>query len=205
MTDVIAHRGPDGEGHWISPNGQVGLGHRRLSIIDLSQEADQPMHFLERYTIVFNGEIYKYMELRTELGKQGYQFRTHSDTEVLMALYDRDKEQCLSLLDGMFSFVLYDAQEQTAFCARDRFGEKPFFYSYEKGSHFLFGSEMKCLWAGAIPKQINNRMLFNYLSYGYIENTQNLSETFYEKCTRLPHSHYIKINLNELSIQIKKY
>ncbi|MEN9339697.1 MAG: hypothetical protein RIQ62_1009 [Bacteroidota bacterium] len=205
MTDVIAHRGPDGEGHWISPNAEVGLGHRRLSIIDLSHEADQPMHFLDRYTIVFNGEIYNYLELRTELSKQGYQFRTQSDTEVLMALYDRDKEQCLSLLDGMFSFVLFDAHEQTAFCARDRFGEKPFFYSYERGSHFLFGSEMKCLWAGGIPKEINNRMLFNYLSYGYIENPQNLSETFYEKCTRLPHSHYIKINLNDLSLQIKKY
>ncbi len=205
MTDIIAHRGPDGEGQWISPNGLVGLGHRRLSIIDLRPEADQPMHYLTRYSIVFNGEIYNYIELKEILIKQGYHFKTQSDTEVLMALYDRDKENCLQLLDGMFSFVLYDAQENTAFCARDRFGEKPFFYSYEKGKHFYFGSEMKCLWAGGIAKEVDNRFLFNYLSFGYIENPQNLSETFYRNCTRLEHSHYIKISLNTLEINIQKY
>jgi asparagine synthase (glutamine-hydrolysing) len=205
MTDIIAHRGPDGDGQWISADGQVGLGHRRLSIIDLSHEADQPMHYLGRYSIVFNGEIYNYIELKEILIKQGYVFKTQSDTEVLMALYDRDKENCLQLLDGMFSFVLYDAQENNVFCARDRFGEKPFFYSYEKGQYFLFGSEMKCLWAGGIAKEVNNKMLFNYLSFGYIENPQDLSETFYSNCTRLEHSHYIKISLDTLEINIQKY
>lgn len=205
MTDIIAHRGPDGEGQWISSNGQAGLAHRRLSIIDLSHEADQPMHYLDRYSIVFNGEIYNYIELKETLIKQGYQFKTQSDTEVLMALYDRDKENCLQLLDGMFAFVIYDATDNTAFCARDRFGEKPFFYSYEKGKHFYFGSEMKCLWAGGIPKEVDNIFLFNYLSYGYIENPQNLSETFYSNCTRLEHSHFIKIDLNNLEIIIEKY
>ncbi|MBP6623842.1 MAG: asparagine synthetase B, partial [Chitinophagaceae bacterium] len=160
MTDIIAHRGPDGDGLWISPNQEIGLGHRRLSIIDLSHEADQPMHYLNRYTIVFNGEIYNYIELKTELLNQGYTFHTQSDTEVLMALFDRDREQCLQLLDGMFSFVLFDAKENIIFCARDRFGEKPFFYSYEKGRHFYFGSEMKCLWAGGIPKEVNPKMLY---------------------------------------------
>ena len=205
MTDIIAHRGPDGDGQWISADGQVGLGHRRLSIIDLSHEADQPMHYLGRYSIVFNGEIYNYIELKETLIKQGYSFKTQSDTEVLMALYDRDKENCLQLLDGMFSFVLYDAQENNVFCARDRFGEKPFFYSYEKGKYFLFGSEMKCLWAGGIAKEVNNKMLFNYLSFGYIENPEDLSETFYTNCTRLEHSHYIKISLDTLEINIQKY
>ena len=215
MTDIIAHRGPDGDGQWISADGQVGLGHRRLSIIDLSHEADQPMHYHppfappiegnHRYSIVFNGEIYNYIELKETLVKQGYTFKTQSDTEVLMALYDRDKENCLQLLDGMFSFVIYDAQENNIFCARDRFGEKPFFYSYEKGKYFLFGSEMKCLWAGGIAKEVNNRMLFNYLSYGYIENPQDLSETFYTNCTRLEHSHFIKISLDTLEINIQKY
>ena len=179
MTDSISHRGPDGEGHWIAVNGQVGIGHRRLSIIDLSHEADQPMHYLGRYSIVFNGEIYNYIELREILLKQGYSFKTQSDTEVLMALYDRHKEDCLKYLDGMFSFVLYDAKENSIFCARDRFGEKPFFYSYEKGKHFLFGSEMKCLWAAGLPKEVNNKMLFNYLSYGFLDNPTDLSETFY--------------------------
>ena len=205
MTDVINHRGPDGEGQWISSNGEVGLGHRRLSIIDLSHEADQPMHYMGRYSIVFNGEIYNYIELKEELLKQGYTFKTVSDTEVLMALFDRDKENCLKLLDGMFSFVLYDAQENTVFCARDRFGEKPFFYSYEKGKHFYYGSEMKCLWAGGIPKVVNDKMMFNYLAYGFLENPSNLSETFYNKCTRLPHSHYIKLNLHNLELTIHKY
>ena len=205
MTDIIEHRGPDGDGQWISADGQIGLGHRRLSIIDLSHEADQPMHYLGRYSIVFNGEIYNYIELKETLIKQGYSFKTQSDTEVLMALYDRDKENCLQLLDGMFSFVLYDAQENNVFCARDRFGEKPFFYSYEKGKYFLFGSEMKCLWAGGIAKEVNNKMLFNYLSFGYIENPEDLSETFYTNCTRLEHSHYIKISLDTLEINIQKY
>jgi asparagine synthase (glutamine-hydrolysing) len=205
MTDIIAHRGPDGDGQWISTDGQVGLGHRRLSIIDLSHEADQPMHYLGRYSIVFNGEIYNYIELKDTLVKQGYTFKTQSDTEVLMALYDRDKENCLQHLDGMFSFVIYDALENNIFCARDRFGEKPFFYSYEKGKYFLFGSEMKCLWAGGIAKEVNNRMLFNYLSYGYIENPKDLSETFYTNCTRLEHSHFIKISLDTLEINIQKY
>lgn len=205
MTDIISHRGPDGAGHWIADNGQVGLGHRRLSIIDLSHEADQPMHYLNRYSIVFNGEIYNYIEIKETLLKQGYTFKTQSDTEVLMALYDREKDKCLAFLDGMFSFVIYDQKEHTAFCARDRFGEKPFFYSYEKGKHFMFGSEMKCLWAGGLPKEINNRMLFNYLSFGYLENPQDLTETFFQHCTRLPHSHYIKINLHNLEIDIQKY
>lgn len=205
MTDIIAHRGPDGEGHWISGNGNVGLGHRRLSIIDLSHEADQPMHYLSRYSLVFNGEIYNYLELKDTLAKQGYVFNTSSDTEVLLALYDRDKEKCLQLLDGMFSFVIYDSRENEIFAARDRFGEKPFFYSYVPGKHFLFGSEMKCLWEAGVEKTVNNRMLYNYLSYGYLENPDDLSETFYENCTRLPHSHYIKLSVADCTLTIKQY
>ena len=106
MTDIIHYRGPDGDGHWINAEKTIGLGHRRLSIIDLSHAADQPMHYLGRYSIVFNGEIYNYIELKEILLKQGYKFATSSDTELLMALYDRDKEDCLQLLDGMFSFAI---------------------------------------------------------------------------------------------------
>ena len=157
MSDIISHRGPDGEGQWVSENGQVGLAHRRLSIIDLSHEADQPMHYLDRYSIVFNGEIYNYIELRETLLKQRYIFKTQSDTEVLMALYHRDKEACLQLLDGMFSFVIYDKQANTVFCARDRFGEKPFYY-YKTDEAFYFGSEMKALWSLDVPKKINVRL-----------------------------------------------
>lgn len=205
MTDIIAHRGPDGEGHWISTNGHVALGHRRLSIIDLSHEADQPMHYLDRYSLVFNGEIYNYLELKDILVKQGYVFKTSGDTEVLLALYDRDKENCLQLLDGMFSFVIYDEKENEIFAARDRFGEKPFFYNYVPGKHFLFGSEMKCLWEAGVSKEVNNLMLYNYLSYNYFDNPNDLSETFYENCTRLPHSHYIKLSVGDCKISIKQY
>src|SRR4029078_8711375 len=142
MTDSIAHRGPDGEGHWVNPSKQVAFGHRRLSIIDLTDDASQPMHYADgRYTITFNGEIYNYIELKEQLVKQGVKFRSQSDTEVLMALYALKKEKCLQDLDGMFSFAIWDEQEQKLFCARDRFGEKPFYYHYEKGRKFIFGSE----------------------------------------------------------------
>ncbi len=205
MTDVIAHRGPDGEGQWVSPSGEVGLGHRRLSIIDLSHEADQPMHYMDRYSIVFNGEVYNYIELKEDLLKEGYSFKTASDTEVLMALYDRYKEKCLPMLDGMFSFVVYDAKENIAFCARDRFGEKPFFYSHKPGEYFYFGSEMKCLWAGGIAREVNNRMLFNYMAYGFLDNPYDNSETFYNQCTRMPHSHYAIISLHDMQMKMHRY
>ncbi|MBL7753044.1 MAG: asparagine synthase (glutamine-hydrolyzing) [Chitinophagaceae bacterium] len=205
MTDVIAHRGPDGEGHWVSASGHVGLAHRRLSIIDLSHEADQPMHYLDRYSIVFNGEIYNYVELREDLIKKGYQFTTSSDTEVLLALYHQYGENCLQFLDGMFAFVLYDDRERIAFCARDRFGEKPFFYHYVAGNHFYFGSEMKCLWAAGVPKQIDHSMLFNYLAYGALDNASDPGQTFFQGCVRLPHGHFIKIKVDELTLDIQPY
>jgi asparagine synthase (glutamine-hydrolysing) len=206
MTDIIAHRGPDGEGHWLNENNSVALGHRRLSIIDLSHDADQPMHYLQnRFTIVFNGEIYNYIELKESLVKQGYSFKTQSDTEVLMALYHKYNKECLQLLDGMFAFAIYDNETQEIFIARDRFGEKPFFYSYKPDQYFYFGSEMKCLWAGGIQKEVNDEMMFNYLNFSMIENFDDLSETFYNNITRLPHSHYIIINLNSNEFKLIKY
>lgn len=205
MSDIISHRGPDGEGQWISSNGQVGLAHRRLSIIDLSHAADQPMHYAERYSLVFNGEIYNYVELKETLVKQGFKFNTVSDTEVLLALYHQQKEKCLALLDGMFAFVIYDNVANEIFAARDRFGEKPFFYSYKKGQYFLFGSEMKCLWAAGIDKQVNNRMLFNYLESGQLNNFNDAAETFYENCYRLPHSHYLKLDCNACTFTVQQY
>ena len=205
MTDIIAHRGPDGEGHWVSDNGHVALGHRRLSIIDLSHAANQPMKYAGRYSMVFNGEIYNYIELKESLLKQGCTFTTSSDTEVLLALYHRHKEACLQMLDGMFAFVIYDTIENEIFVARDRFGEKPFFFSYEKGNHFLFASEMKALWAAGINKEVNNRMLFNYLETGQLNNINDQSETFFINCSRLPHSHYLKLNCHNCTVTQHKY
>src|ERR1700740_2972974 len=108
MTDAIAHRGPDGEGQWLDENAMVALGHRRLFIIDLSDNAAQPMHSTDdRYTIVFNGEIYNYVELKEPLVKAGHKFRNESDTEVLLKLYELEGEKCLQKLDGMYAFAIW--------------------------------------------------------------------------------------------------
>lgn len=205
MTDTLAHRGPDGERQWISADGCTGLGHRRLSIIDLSEQASQPMHYAGRYTIIFNGEIYNYIELKEMLTKKGYAFATSSDTEVIMALYDAEKENCLQMLDGMFAFVIYDEKEKNVFCARDRFGEKPFFYLHKKNEYFIFASEIKALIALTGEQSINNKMLYNYLSSGYLSNIADPSETFYRDILKLPQAHYLNVNTRDISINIKEY
>ena len=137
MTDTLAHRGPDGEGHWVNDAGSVAIGHRRLSIIDLSTAAAQPMQRSlfssiagdeKRYTITYNGEIYNYLELKDELQNNGYRFHSKSDTEVILAAFDCWEEECLQKFDGMFAFAIWDAKRQMLFAARDRLGEKPFYY-----------------------------------------------------------------------------
>jgi asparagine synthase (glutamine-hydrolysing) len=205
MTDILSHRGPDGEGQWISDDGLVGLGHRRLSIIDLSASGSQPMHFRNRYTITFNGEIYNYIELRELCLGQGYEFLTKTDTEVLMALYDWKGVDMLNHLDGMFAFAIYDSRNKQLFAARDRFGEKPFYYAVDQGSNFIFASEMKALWASGVKRDVNNKMLYNYLQFGYITNPNNTAETFFNNISLLPQSHYIILNTVNLQFSIKKY
>jgi asparagine synthase (glutamine-hydrolysing) len=204
MTDALFHRGPDGDGHWMSGDKTVCFGHRRLSIIDLSEAGSQPMHFGDRYTVTFNGEIYNYIELKEMCQKQGYRFRTQTDTEVLMALYDWKKEECLQYFDGMFAFALYDKKENKVFAARDRFGEKPFYYYAQQGE-FLFASEMKALWAVGVPREINKKMLYNYLAFKYIENPVTYDESFFLHIQKLPHSHFIIINTQTLDFSIKRY
>lgn len=206
MTDAIAHRGPDGDGHWVSESGTIGLGHRRLSIIDLSHEADQPMHFNERYTIVFNGEIYNYIEIRERLRNKGYVFKTQSDTEVLMALYDEKKEKCLDELDGMFGFVIWDAVEKKIFAARDRFGEKPFYYAIHNG-RLYFASEMKALWAAGVPRDVDQEMLFNFIQYSLLHHLLDNSRTFFKGIIKLKAAHYFSLdpfNSND-SVQPVRY
>ncbi|MCZ2357276.1 MAG: asparagine synthase (glutamine-hydrolyzing) [Bacteroidia bacterium] len=192
MTDSIAHRGHNGDGHWINEDGTIGFGHRRLSIIDLSKNGSQPMHYLNRYTIVLNGEIYNYIELKQELQKKGYQFKSNSDTEVLMALYDLKKEKCLDDIDGMFAFAIWDNKERLTFCARDRFGEKPFYY-HQTNDAFYFASEMKALWAVGIKKQPNERRVFLYLAYNTTDDIKNPISTFYKDIFLLEPAHYLII------------
>lgn len=190
MTDAIAHRGPDGEGVWSNKKNTVHLGHRRLSIIDLSSRAAQPMSFANRYQIVHNGEIYNYIEIRTFLQNKGYQFSTQSDTEVILAAYDFWKEKCLQQFDGMFAFAIWDEKEEKLFAARDRFGEKPFYY-YEDEANFIFASEMKALWAIGVDKKVNDKMLLNYITLGHVQNCVDKEQTFFDDIYSLPPSHYL--------------
>lgn len=203
MTDSIAHRGPDGEGQWINEEGTTGLANRRLAIIDRSEAGKQPMHFLNRYTITYNGEIYNYKELRNQLQKQGYTFHSHTDTEVVMAMYDWKKSDCLNDLDGMFAFALYDEKEKQLFCARDRFGEKPLYYA-SNSTHFIFGSEMKAIWAVGVSRVVNEKMLYRYLVYNEEINAAAPSETFYKDIQKLPAAHYLYV-AQDLSVRVQQY
>ncbi len=205
MTDAIAHRGPDGEALWINNAATAGLGHRRLAIIDLSFNAAQPMHYLERYTIVHNGEIYNYIELRKELQNNGYLFTSASDTEVILAAFDCWKEQCLQHFDGMFAFAIWDEKEQTLFAARDRFGEKPFFYCSD-GNEFLFASEMKALWAAGVTRKVNEQLLFNFITLGYTSNPIDHQETTFHHIRQLPAASFFNYSIhNPGKIEPKTY
>lgn len=203
MTDKIAHRGPDGEGQWVDDSGKVGFGHRRLSILDLSDSGSQPMHYRERYTIVFNGEIYNYIEIKNNLRSRGYSFTNDTDTEVIMAAYDAKGKACLTDFDGMFAFALYDNQKRELFCARDRFGEKPFYY-YKNGEDFIFGSEIKTIWAQGVPKVLNEMAVYNYI----VSNKpigEGEMDTFYKNIHQLKPSHSMTISIDNLKINQECY
>jgi asparagine synthase (glutamine-hydrolysing) len=204
MADAIAHRGPDGDHYWLDNESCIGFAHRRLSIIDLSNLGDQPMHYMDRYVLIFNGEIYNYIELKERLLSKGYKFNSESDTEVLLALYDDKKEKCLDELDGMFAFALYDIHEKKVFLARDRFGEKPFYYCFHN-KVLYFASEMKSFWAAGVPKTTNGEMLYNYLASGFLENPFDKKQTFYSNIYRLPAAHFSTFTIDNLSVEPKRY
>lgn len=204
MTDAMSHRGPDGQAQWINQAGNVGLGHRRLSILDLTAAAAQPMHYLERYSIVYNGEIYNYIELKELLYKKGYHFQSKSDTEVILAAYDYWKEDCLEHFDGMFAFAILDKKEQIIFSARDRFGEKPFYY-VAQGELFLFASEMKAFWAIGIEKEPDEKMLLNYLTLGYVQNANNKEQSFFKNIYSLVPGSCMILNIKTLQYRIDIY
>jgi asparagine synthase (glutamine-hydrolysing) len=207
MTEAIAHRGPDGEGFWQNDESTTFFGHRRLSIIDLSLNAAQPLHYNDRFVIIHNGEIYNYIELREELVGKGYSFRSQTDTEVIAAAYAEWGDECVDQFDGMFSFAIWDKKEKELFAARDRFGEKPFFYSYDQQKRlFWFASEMKALWAGGLKQSPNLKMLFNFLTIGYVDNPNNPQETFDNNIEKLPPAHFLKIKTSAgFEVTIEKY
>ncbi len=202
MRDTLIHRGPDAEGIWCSASHHVGLGHRRLSIIDLSHAATQPMQdATKQLQLVFNGEIYNFVELRTGLEKLGHIFRTQSDTEVLLAAYIQWGTDCLSRLNGMFAFAIYDSRVDTLFLARDRAGEKPLFFS-NTNRKFVFASELKGLLADpTLPRHLDRDALEFYLAYGYVPG----SRCILKGVRKLPPAHALKLNLRNGDLAVWRY
>ncbi|MEP7145546.1 MAG: asparagine synthase (glutamine-hydrolyzing), partial [bacterium] len=225
MNDTIAHRGPDDEG-FLAYNSASGnlleinrnnlntgevsnkdhnlfFGHRRLSIIDTSECGHQPYKDPEgKYFMVYNGEIYNYIELRESLVRKGYKFRSHSDTEVLLYLFIEYKEECLKMLNGMWSFVILDIQTNTLFGSRDRFGVKPFYYFLDK-NYFIFSSEIKSLIkAPQISREINKEAAFDFLMNGRILDDYS---TCFKNIVELEPSSYFKLDLNKFVFNVQKY
>lgn len=203
-TQCLRHRGPEAEGLWINEDNTTALGHLRLSIIDLSERAAQPMRYLDRYCIVHNGELYNYIELKQQLQQKGYLFRSDSDTEVIVAAYDAYRERCLQQFDGMFAFAIWDEKEKIVFAAKDRFGEKPFFF-YKDEEQCLFASEIKSFWNLAVEKRVNHALLYNFLTIGYTGNPADPKETFFENIYKLPAASFLTYSLANNEIRIEKY
>tara|TARA_A100001015_G_C14839382_1_gene651857 strand:- start:62 stop:754 length:693 start_codon:yes stop_codon:yes gene_type:complete len=189
----ISHRGPDNSALWHDEKNKIILGHNRLSIIDLSENASQPMFDLSTNSvIVYNGELYNYKELRAQLSKN-YKFYTSSDTEVLIKAYDYWNEDCLNYLNGMFAFAIYDINKNKIFAARDKSGQKPFFYASINGN-FIFSSELKSMLPLINKNNINVEInsLNCLLDFGYIPN----SNCIYKNFKKLPASHFLEFDLN---------
>ncbi|MCK6616355.1 MAG: asparagine synthase (glutamine-hydrolyzing) [Cyclobacteriaceae bacterium] len=193
-TRALEKRGPDFQD--IYHDQFVGLGHRRLSIIDTSAAANQPMwDETNRYTIVYNGEIFNYRELRKQLQNRGVTFFSQSDTEVLLKLYIHERENFLNKLNGFFAFCIYDKQEQTFFLARDRYGVKPLLYLYDEDK-FLFASEMKAILEYGIEKKLDFTALYTYLQLNYIP----APDTIFQQVKKLNPGHYLKIERGKFLI-----
>lgn len=190
MNDIITHRGPDDDGYFFDD--YVHFGFRRLSIIDL-EAGHQPLSYEnERYWIIFNGEIYNYVELREELLQQGYTFSTHSDTEVIIALYSHAKEKAVEKLRGMFAFVIWDKEEKTIFAARDPFGIKPFFY-FEQNGRTFFASEKKSILHALGHDSLHYDALQHYLTFQYVPEPFTMSADI----RKLEPGHYMQKKIGE--------
>jgi len=203
--DLIAHRGPDGAGEWTDQANGIWLGHRRLSIIDLSTSADQPMHSADgRFVLVFNGEIYNYVELRNELLAAGVTFQSHSDSEVIIEGYRAWGRDVLTRLNGMFGFALLDRKARTMLCARDRYGEKPFHFS-RKGKQFAFGSEYKSLLAlpGISAAYDEVRIVTECCQPG--TGTDGQRQTAFNDIEQLLPSEALEVSIDTLAVSIWRY
>ena len=200
MTDAIKHRGPDGEGFYYGKN--FAFGHRRLAIIDLDERSNQPMTGVDDLVITYNGEIYNYIELKDELIKQGYEFKTESDTEVVLSAYHYWGAECLDKFNGMWAFAIYDSRDNSIFISRDRFGIKPVYFTHSNGK-FAIISEIKQLtklkgWEA----NLNHQIAFDFLSRGYLDHN---NETFFENVYKLMPGHFMKYNLSTHQYNIKQW
>ncbi|MFL6710932.1 MAG: asparagine synthase (glutamine-hydrolyzing) [Massilia sp.] len=196
MTDLVAHRGPDGEGFYHAPG--LALGHRRLAILDVSECGKQPMSYLERYVITYNGEIYNYLEIRQELAAVGYRFHSGTDTEVILAAYDRWGADCVEHFNGMWAFALHDRVRNLVFCSRDRFGVKPFYFS-DQSDRFTFGSEIKQVLKGRREAAVANLdMVRDFLIEGLHDHT---CSTFFAGIASLPAGHNLVFSLTDMQFQ----
>src|ERR1700730_6193445 len=197
MADAIVHRGPDDEGYYIK--GQVGLGFRRLSIIDLSGGHQPLSNENGTIWIIFNGEIYNYRDLRAELVSKGHIFKTKSDTEVIVHLYEEYGRDCVQKLRGMFAFAIWDSVDRSLFLARDRVGIKPLYY-YLDENFLSFGSEMKAMLVDpAVRREIDPDMIDRFLTYYYMAGSQTLLRNFF----KLEPGHWL--SARDGKIQIKCY
>jgi len=203
MVKVVKYRGPDDEGYFIKDN--VGLGHCRLSILDLSLAGHQPMsNRAGNIWIVYNGEIYNYLELRKELEQDGYSFQSKTDTEVIIYAYEKWGEKCLEKFNGMWAFAIWDTKAQKLFCARDRFGVKPFYYYFDNNI-FTFGSEIKQLLVlNNIKTAPNDPIVHDYLIWGLENHTD---ETFFKNIKQLPGGHALFLDLSHEnhSLAVKRW
>ena len=199
MTDAITHRGPDGEGHWIEEN--IGLGHRRLAIIDTSSAGRQPMISADnRFVLTYNGEVYNYKELRSELKAKGYHFKSQTDSEVVLSALVEWSEHALLKLNGMFALALWDRRKKTLLLARDRYGIKPLYY-FQSDKSFLFGSEQKAIFAEpSFDRKINKQALLEYFTFQNIFTDQTLTRGI----SILPAGHYAKLDLFEKNPSLRK-
>jgi len=200
MTDAVAHRGPDGEGHWIE--GLVGLGHRRLAIIDLSPAGQQPMVSADhRYVLSYNGEIYNFRELKAELEALGYWFRSRCDSEVVLYALAAWGPDALLRFNGMFALALWDRRERKLLLARDRYGIKPLYYAEENGV-FAFGSEQKAITAsGAISNDLDPAALLEYLTFQNIFTDRTLLKSI----RLLPAGHYAELSLGDARAPLRQH
>lgn len=199
MNRLVVHRGPDGEGYYFGDN--FAFGHRRLSIIDLSEKAAQPMLYGDRYVLIFNGEIYNYIEIRDLLASKGYKFHTDSDTEVILAAYDFWGVECVHQFNGMWAFAIYDKDRHEIFCSRDRFGVKPFYFTKNE-TNFSFGSEIKQLLEFQEKISCNKKLLIDFLVTGVLEHSD---ETFFNGIQKLPQGHHLIYDLSSHRYEIVPY